>query len=160
MSISDMIVVMKDGVIQQIGEPQSVYDDPINLFVAKFLGTPPINVFNGHINGEKLYIGQDCVMDIVGEKDREVYVGIRPEGFVLDNHGPLHCELSGVEVMGRDITIVSKNENAHAAAIRSIISADNKVDTSCSSVSFAIKPHKIFIFDKATEERVRIDNAR
>ena len=47
MSISDMIVVMKDGVVQQIGKPQEVYDNPVNLFVARFLGTPPINVFEG-----------------------------------------------------------------------------------------------------------------
>ena len=47
MSISDIIVVMKDGVVNQIGKPQNVYDDPTNLFVAKFLGTPPINVFKG-----------------------------------------------------------------------------------------------------------------
>ena len=48
MSISDQIVVMKDGVVQQIGKPQEVYDDPINLFVAKFLGTPPINNHRHH----------------------------------------------------------------------------------------------------------------
>ena len=55
MSISDVIVVMKDGILQQIGKPQDVYDDPVNLFVAKFLGTPPINLFEGKISGEKLY---------------------------------------------------------------------------------------------------------
>ena len=49
MSISDMIVVMKLGVVQQIGKPQEVYDSPANLFVAKFLGTPPINVFAGKV---------------------------------------------------------------------------------------------------------------
>ena len=47
MSISDLIVVMKDGIIQQIGKPQDVYNDPVNLFVSKFLGTPQINVFDG-----------------------------------------------------------------------------------------------------------------
>ena len=47
MSISDEIVIMKLGVVQQIGKPQDVYDSPANLFVAKFLGTPPINVFSG-----------------------------------------------------------------------------------------------------------------
>ena len=54
MSISDMIVVMSAGVVQQIGQPQTVYDDPVNLFVAKFLGTPPINVFNGQVKGGRL----------------------------------------------------------------------------------------------------------
>ncbi|MCD7841194.1 MAG: ABC transporter ATP-binding protein, partial [Lachnospiraceae bacterium] len=57
MSISDLIVVMKEGVVQQIGKPQEVYDSPANLFVAKFLGTPPINVFEGQVRGGKLYIG-------------------------------------------------------------------------------------------------------
>ena len=61
MSISDMIVVMKKGVVQQVGEPQKVYDDPVNLFVAKFLGTPPINVFTGRVEGEKLMIGDEAV---------------------------------------------------------------------------------------------------
>ena len=52
MSISDLIVVMKDGVVQQIGKPQEVYDNPVNLFVAKFLGTPPINLFSGRVDDE------------------------------------------------------------------------------------------------------------
>ena len=52
MSISDMIVVMKLGVVQQVGKPQEIYDNPTNLFVAKFLGTPPINVFSGYVNNE------------------------------------------------------------------------------------------------------------
>lgn len=56
MSISDFIVVMKFGEIQQIGKPQDVYDEPINLFVAKFLGSPAINVFDGRIEDNKLYI--------------------------------------------------------------------------------------------------------
>lgn len=105
MSISDMIVVMKKGVVQQVGEPQKVYDDPVNLFVAKFLGTPPINVFTGRVEGEKLMIGDEAVLDVKGAPDGEVYAAVRPEGFILDENGPLTCKLSGVEVMGRDVSI-------------------------------------------------------
>ncbi|MDE6674593.1 MAG: ABC transporter ATP-binding protein, partial [Acetatifactor sp.] len=61
MSISDMIVVMKEGVVQQIGKPQEVYDEPVNLLVAKFLGTPPINIFQGKVSGGQRYIGQEAV---------------------------------------------------------------------------------------------------
>ena len=89
MSISDLIVVMKQGVVQQIGQPQAVYDDPVNLFVAKFLGTPPINVFNGEVRGGKLWIGEDAVLEVKGVADQAVTVGIRPEGFVLDENGPM-----------------------------------------------------------------------
>jgi len=56
MSISDTIVVMKDGVVQQIGEPQYVYDEPANMFVAKFLGSPAINIFDGQIKGGVLIV--------------------------------------------------------------------------------------------------------
>lgn len=55
-SISDQIVVMKDGSVQQTGRPQDVYDDPANLFVTKFLGTPPINVFSGRVSGGRLLL--------------------------------------------------------------------------------------------------------
>ncbi len=154
MSISDMIVVMKAGVIQQIGKPQDVYNDPTNLFVAKFLGTPPINVFSGFVREQKLYIGNEAVLDVKGVSDCEVYVGIRPEGFILSSDGALGCELSGVEVMGRDISIVSTHKNCENAAIRSIISAENEVSQSASEVRFDLKPNKVFIFDKQTEERI------
>ena len=70
MSISDCIVVMKAGVIHQIGKPQQVYDDPVNLFVAKFLGTPPINVFDGEVRGGTLYLGEDAVMQLRGAAGR------------------------------------------------------------------------------------------
>ena len=53
MSISDHIAVMREGVLMQNGRPQEVYDDPANLFVARFLGTPPINVFEGRVKGGK-----------------------------------------------------------------------------------------------------------
>ena len=80
MSISDLIFVMKLGVLQQIGMPQDVYDDPVNLFVAKFLGTPPINVFAGRVKEQKLYIDDLPLIDVPGIKDQEVWAGIRPDG--------------------------------------------------------------------------------
>ena len=154
MSISDVIVVMKLGVVQQIGQPQRVYDDPANLFVAKFLGTPPINVFEGAVKGGKLYLGEDAVLDVPGVADQEVSVGIRPEGFILDENGPMHCKLSSVEVMGRDSSIVSTHPASLNPVVRSIVDADNKVDTSVETVSYSLKPNKVFLFHKETEERI------
>ncbi len=155
MSISDLIVVMKLGVVQQIGKPQEVYDDPTNLFVAKFLGTPPINVFSGEVKGEKLYIGSEAVLDVPGVSDQSVSVGIRPEGFVLDENGPFSCKLDRVEVMGRDISVVSTHPSSANVTIRSIISAENKVDLSASAVRFSLKPSKVFLFSRETEDRIR-----
>ena len=154
MSISDMIVVMKLGVLQQIGKPQEVYDDPANLFVAKFLGTPPINVFAGEVKGGKLYLGEDAVLDVPGVDDRKVTVGIRPEGFIPTEDGALVCNLSNVEVMGRDVSVVSTHPASLNPMIRSIVDADNKI-AGAATVRFALKPHKVFLFDAETEERIR-----
>ena len=154
MSISDMIVVMKLGVVQQTGKPQEVYDDPKNLFVAKFLGTPPINVFNGSVKGGKVYIGDNEVLSISGVADQDVTIGIRPEGFELDPNGGLVCNLSNVEVMGRDVSVVSTHPASANPSVRSIIDADNKVDLGAGTVRYSVKPHKIFLFNKETEERI------
>ena len=154
MSISDMIVVMKTGIVQQIGKPQDVYDDPANLFVAKFLGTPPINVFEGSVRSGTLYVGDDPVLEIKGVADQAVTVGIRPEGFILDENGPLRCKPVNVEVMGRDVSVVSTHPASANPFVRSIINADNKVDADREFVRYSIKSHKIFIFSKETEERI------
>ncbi|MBP3478495.1 MAG: ABC transporter ATP-binding protein [Oscillospiraceae bacterium] len=154
MSISDIIVVMKLGVVQQIGAPQEVYDDPENLFVAKFLGTPPINVFEGSVKGGKLLIGADTVLDVPGVADQDVWVGIRPEGFIPEENGPMCCHLNSVEVMGRDSSVVCTNEASVNPVVRAIINSDHKVDTSSETVRFALKSHKVFIFNKETEERI------
>ena len=154
MSISDMIVVMKLGVVQQIGKPQEVYDDPANLFVAKFLGTPPINVFDGTVKDGKLYIGEDAVLDVPGVADQEVHVGIRPEGFEVDPNGKLHCKLNNVEVMGRDVSVVCTNESSQNPVIRAIVDADNKIDITAGTIAYSLKAHKVFIFNKETEERI------
>lgn len=154
MSISDRIVVMKEGVVQQIGKPQAVYDDPSNLFVARFLGTPPINVFAGQCRGSRLYLGEDAVLGVSGIADQEVYVGVRPEGFVLCETGSLSCEFGSVEVMGRDISVVSRHGASLNPTVRSIISAENRVDAKDGTVRFSLKPQKVFLFRKETEERI------
>ena len=82
MSISDVIVVMNFGVIQQIDAPQTVYDEPVNLFVAKFLGSPAINVFDGEIKGGKLYI-DGKVFDTGKEYEGEYHGKVKKEKTVV-----------------------------------------------------------------------------
>ena len=154
MSISDLIVVMKKGVVQQIDVPQKVYDEPINLFVAKFLGTPPINVLKGRIENNGLYIGDEKISSFKAD-DQDVYIGIRPEGFIVDDNGPLSTKLKSIEVMGRDSSIVSENPNAETPIIRSIIASDTVVTPDANGmVHFSLKPHKVFVFNRDTEERI------
>lgn len=145
---------MRDGIVQQTGKPQEIYDNPKNLFVAKFLGTPPINVFNGQIKGGKLYIGKNAVLNVQGASDKKVVVGIRPEGFIPDANGPLVCKLSNLEVMGRDVSVVCSHEAQTSAVVRAIVDADSKIDPNANEIRFSLKPHKVFLFDAQTELRI------
>ncbi len=156
MSISDEIVIMKDGVVQQIGSPQDVYDNPANLFVAKFLGTPPINVFEGAIENGLLRIGSD-VIEKVAAPDQKVYVGIRPEGFILSSDGPFHCTLKAVEVMGRDVSIVAQNDALVKETLRAIIPSDTVMDRESRDITFSLKKNKVFVFNRETEERIMLE---
>lgn len=155
MSISDRIVVMKDGVLMQQGAPQQVYDDPANLFVAKFLGTPPINVFEGEVRGGRLLLAGQDVLPVPGAPDGAVWVGIRPEGFVPDQSGPVVCGLSRVEVLGRDVSIVCTHPACTADTLRAIVNARHDVDAAAHTVHFALHPDKVFLFDRKTEARIR-----
>ena len=172
MSISDMIVVMKLGIIQQIGKPQDVYDSPVNLFVARFLGTPPINVFEGEVKNGSLFINGEDVLKVAGVDDQKVFVGIRPEGFIYNPNGELTCDLVNIEVMGRDVSIIysnkgcinydlinnkdEANKEVESPVIRSIIDADTKIDLGASVVKFSLKPNKVFIFNHETQERIYV----
>ncbi len=156
MSISDTIVVMKDGVLQQMGEPQSIYDEPVNLFVASFLGTPKINVFTGTIRNEKVWIGDAEVMDAKGIAERDVFVAIRPEGFLVEENGPLSCDFITREVMGRDTSVVATHPNFQGEKIRAIIPSEEEVHPVEGKIRFAVKPHKVRIFDAVTQERITL----
>ena len=157
MSICDCIVVMKDGVVMQIGQPQEVYDNPNSLFVAKFLGNPPINVFEGKIVDHHLYIGEDKIADDIVLDDQEVYVAVRPEGFILDENGPLHCCFVREEVMGRDKSVIFRHQ--YKENIRAIVASDNEVKIKDGQINFTFKHNKVFLFAKENEERLNIEVA-
>ena len=157
MSISDQIVVMEKGVIRQVGKPQDVYDDPANLFVSKFLGTPPINVFKGRVADGRLFVGGDAVLDVPGVADGAVAVGVRPEGFVPREDGPLVCEQLAVERMGRDTSVVARHAALEGAQLRAIVGSDAHVSSKSTTVRFELKPGKTRLFEVSTGERIRFE---
>ena len=155
MSISDLIVVMKDGVVQQIGKPQEVYDNPVNLFVARFLGTPPINVFAGSAKERKRYIGETPVLGVSCDYEGSVDIAVRPEGFVPCEDGVLSCGLKRIEVMGRDISVVCDHPFFTGESFRAIVDSDDLPKLTGTTVRFTLKPNKLFAFRKDSGERIR-----
>ncbi len=163
MSISDEIVVMRLGVMQQMGAPQEVYANPANLFVASFLGNPQINIFKGTVRGKDICVGSDVVhtcetAPFPDEPEHEVFVTIRPEGFEIaktDTGSGLHATAEMIQILGRDISIVAKNPDCTTDTFKVIISDSDLTDKT--DLLFNIKPNKLYIFDGESQDRIYID---
>ena len=95
------------------------------------------------------------MLDLPGFADRQVIAGIRPEGFLPREDGAFACTLRGVEVMGRDISVLSAHPACDSPVIRSIVSAESQIDLAAAQVRFSLKPDKVFVFDAVTEKRIR-----
>lgn len=155
MAIADKMVVMSMGEIQQIGKPQEIYKNPTNLFVAKFLGVPPINLFKGMIKNHHLYIGEELIIENeIKSDDKEVIVGIRPEAYELvttDSKVGLTLKMEKVFKAGRDLTLISSSKYA-LNEIKQILDSDTKGIEGVNR--FIVNIERLFIFDAKTEKRV------
>lgn len=157
MSISDEIVLMNFGEEQQKGQPQEVYDQPANLFSAKFLGTPPIGLYHAELKKGQIFVDQKMVYEsekLSKEKDRQVVVGVRPEGYVLDKNGPLTIEAQFVETIGRDFALVSNHKSSLSPSFRIILNDEVNLNDLKGSVSFKLKENKTYVFDEVDGRRI------
>src|SRR5690554_4568130 len=157
MSISDEIILMNFGEEQQKGAPQHVYDEPENLFVASFLGTPPIGLYDVELKGGKVYLDDTVIFEskkLAKEKDRKVVMGVRPEGYEPNPNGKVKLNRLFVETIGRDLSIVATHENARTESFRVIISAKNIKLGEQDVVAFDLDPNKTYIFDEEDGRRL------
>ena len=156
LSISDRIVLMRSGVLQQNDLPQRLYNEPANQFVADFLGNPPINNIPGSIqNG--LFVTEDgkaeaklAMLEGV-ENGRKVNFSVRSESFVLDEKGPIACEVTRMYQMGKE-EMAYLRMGGHD--FRAYIDADAGLKAG-DHVRLGLKKRGVFLFDRETGERIR-----
>ena len=147
MTMADRIVVMKDGYIQQIGTPHDLYFDPVNIFVAGFIGEPPMNFIDGTVKNGKIVIGgKDIDLSAVAEAIKRLN-GTNME-YVYKFCGTVEL----TEMLG-DNTNVYIDING----VKSILKVDPhdtpRVDT---DLGFAIPYKNVYLFDKHTEKRIKL----
>ena len=105
MSISDKIAVMKSGVVQQFEVPQTMYLNPVNKFVASFLGTPEINLIDVEVKAGNVMAGDICLREGVSVADGKYTAGIRPESFKIVEEGGNVFKAGAVRMTGRDLLV-------------------------------------------------------
>lgn len=163
MTMADRIVIMKDGVIQQVGKPSELYDLPSNIFVAQFIGTPSMNMIEGKIDGNK-FVSNSLAITIPDEdlkklepyQGQEVILGVRPEDICTDgitmNEYPnsiveMNVELS--EFLGKEYYVHLNINNLNLIAR---INSRDDVDVDKMKIVFNMK--KVHFFDKNTTSRI------
>ena len=148
MSISDKMVVLDFGVEQQYASPQSMYNNPENIFVAKFLGNPPINTFEAEVKKGNLIINEQKFMKF-DVPDGLYDIGMRPENFRAADEG-FKIDIKDIFHIGRDTMI---HFDFNGSNIRALVDSDN-IEEGQKSVNLTIKSERVYIFDKETGEVV------
>ena len=165
MTMADKIVIMKDGFIKQIGTPKEVYNNPNNMFVAGFIGSPSMNFFKGVINDNNFIFNGDNKVSIQlknvpkNYNNKEVILGIRPENAYIkgyltnkkltDYSIKITCTL--VEMLGNEQLVYGEISNQ---IFYSKISSDIDIKVG-NTYEFAFDIDKMYLFDIDTEERIR-----
>lgn len=167
MTLGDRICVMRDGVIEQVGSPAHVFDHPASLFVASFIGTPPMNIFNGHLikkDDQLLFQGGDFIVPVdpsqhekvASQVGQPIHMGIRPRALVLSDeqagaHGsPIKVKVEIAEMLGEEVLAhVSSGEHRFtlSAGTHSGIAADQSIDV------YPVMRHAHF-FDAESEKNL------
>ena len=152
LSISDRIVLMNEGIVQQFDVPQNLYLEPSNLFVAKFMGNPIINIFEMEKEGNALK-AKDFTIDLsLLNKDRfkgelnesKYFVGIRPEYFELSENPLFKAKVESIELIGKDCIVNFNANGIHAKSITDITRNVSEGD----ELGFEIDYNSIYIFQE------------
>ena len=164
MTLGDRIVIMKDGYIQQIGTPQEVFNHPVNLFVAGFIGTPQMNFFDATLNnkGDKFTVTvQGKEFDLTVEQNAklkgktlptEIILGVRPVHVNLTNDG-IEAKIDVTELMGSELHLHLDSNGKDVVAVVSTTEIDvNGLHGTHNTVHYSFKPELIHLFDKNTEQ--------
>ena len=155
LSISDKIILLNEGVIQQHDDPQNLYLEPNNLFVAKFIGNPIINISevevkDGVIHHPSFTLQASELVESRFRKKLEhghYYLGLRPEDLVPSENGLFTVTVTAVELIGRERIL---HFTLGEQDIKSIVSVEHKIEEG-DTLSFDLLRHKLFLFDQNGE---------
>ena len=179
MTLGDRIVIMKDGFVQQIGTPQQVFDTPVNLFVAGFIGTPQMNFFNGKLEktgagyqiqcmGATIPVTDEMAQKLAskGQGNADVIVGVRPEHITVQTEGgnAIQCTVEVSELMGSEFYLhatVGEGEKQQNVVMRiqtTELPAEFRAGVPYGTkMGFTFRNQLIHLFDPTTEKSLLAD---
>ena len=152
MTLASRVAIMNEGILQQVDTPKNIYNDPVNLFVAGFIGSPSMNFFNGDLkNGN--FLSEECEFSGLGKDSfNNVVLGVRPEDMeiVSDNNFQFEAKIYSIELTG-DQTIVSLKIGSNLITMKEDKDYENELDQ---IVKIKLNIEKIFLFDSNSGNRI------
>ena len=166
MTLGDRVVVMRDGVVQQVGEPLELYNAPVNRFVAGFLGSPAMNFAVVRVSGDKdalrahkpgfgIEVPPELAQRLAPYVERDVTIGIRPEDLHLANGSDaaglcFDAVVEVVEKLGSEILLdLQVGDQTMVAAVEPTVQAKRG-----DKLRFVVRPDRLHFFDKASEAAI------
>ena len=164
MTMADRIVIMKDGVVQQVGKPMELYEHPANKFVAGFIGSPQMNFYDVTVNGNVVTFADgskitlpNAIADKLSAHKGELILGIRGEDIKFDSQNidvykenSQQAVIENTEIMGNENNLYFQFGGAQTVARVSKYEVCQIGD----KVEFVLMPHKMHFFDKKTEKAI------
>ena len=153
MSMADRVAVMNRGVVEQVGSPREIYDRPASVFVADFLGSPPMNLLSfsdrleagtTQVRLGRAEVAAPALRESLSE--RELLLGVRPEAVLIDEASPLRGAVFGAEYLGTTQIVTITTD---FGPLRARLPADVAMRVG-ESVGLAFRPEKLSLFDKAS----------
>ena len=163
MTMGDRIAIMNDGVLQQVGPPQAVYERPANLFVASFIGNPPMNTIGGKVvdegGGRFLAFAASRVpfppghaAAVAAAGSTAVVIGVRPEHVRLAGEGALPATVSVIESLGHERHVICRLADGQMVIVRQ--PSEGPAPAEGEAVHLAVDPGHLHVFDADTTERL------
>jgi ABC-type sugar transport system ATPase subunit len=163
MTMGDRIAILDHGVLQQVGASQDVYARPANLFVARFIGNPPMNTVTGDVTRAGGGIGLQIpgsVVELPGALGaavqsrslKRVVLGVRPEDLTLDDGGPIKATVSVIESLGHERHVICRLEDGQLLIVRQAANVSPPAEES--EIRLAADAARLHVFDAESEERV------
>ena len=153
MTMADRMIVMNEGVAEQVGTPLEVYETPRTLFAAQFIGSPAMNIFDASIDGGKVMF-RGAVIGKADAGDGDVKLGIRPEHLVRDNKGGLELSLQIAEPLGANTLLHGRVAGSEQPVTLSLAGV-HSIEAGQGSERFSVNASHIHLFDPVTGVRLQ-----
>ena len=151
MTLADRLAVINNGIIEQLGTPIEIYNNPISLFVAGFIGSPQMNFIDGELKNKTLFAEGFEIKNVQSDFNGEITLGIRPEHMSQSDSGLINLSVELVEQLGSDNLIYGELKNKKDFCYR--CPGNQKIENG-TELNLQIDENKYYIFDKSSGKRV------